>query len=226
MTPRRRRPPLQPLGPRELRVATEAARAGAPFSLPAEITVQREPLADGQAYAFRHRSLGLLGRLVLQDTSGGQAFIRCEVAGDPADPLTATRKQVLEPLTRDLVARLERGLASAGRGPAALDAVPPPPPPSGGEWIRSQILLCEVCQAQLVHLVFAPPGEEPALFEDCARKMYATYSSLGLPTFILGPIDEWAGKAGVMQVWPERSSLEHLSEREFDERLAPLLRHC
>jgi hypothetical protein len=35
-----------------------------PFRLPSEVTVTRDTVSDGVAYVFRHRRLGLLGRLV------------------------------------------------------------------------------------------------------------------------------------------------------------------
>ena len=40
------------------------------FKLPAGISSQREILPDGIAYLFRHRTLGLLGRIRVQDATG------------------------------------------------------------------------------------------------------------------------------------------------------------
>src|SRR5215471_2283063 len=77
------------------------------FRLPPGVSMQKEPLPSGWAYVFRHTELGLLGRLVLQDLPSGHCQVSCEVAGDPADPLTARRRAVLEPITAELVQRLD-----------------------------------------------------------------------------------------------------------------------
>ena len=58
---------------------------------------RKSRLPSGWAYVFRHTELGLLGGLVLQSLSSGHCQVSCEVAGDPADPLTARRRQVLDP---------------------------------------------------------------------------------------------------------------------------------
>src|SRR5436305_9646398 len=68
------------------------------FRLPLGVSMQQEPIPAGSAYVFRHAELGLLGRLVLQSLPSGYCQILCEVAGDPADPMTAKRWQVLEPV--------------------------------------------------------------------------------------------------------------------------------
>ena len=103
------------------------------FALPPGVSSRKEPLGDGWAYVFRHTTLGLLGHLVLQDR-GGQCHVSCEVAGDPADPMTQ-RLSVLQPLTLALVHHLE---GQTG-GPANSRTIPPPPPrPAPGEWVESK----------------------------------------------------------------------------------------
>ena len=77
------------------------------FRLPRGVSMHKEPLPSGWAYVLRHKDLGLLGRLVLYGLPSGHCQVSCEVAGDPADPLTARRRAVLEPLTTELVRRLE-----------------------------------------------------------------------------------------------------------------------
>jgi hypothetical protein len=77
------------------------------FRLPHGVTMHKEHLPSGWASVFRHAELGLLGRLVLQGLPSGHCQISCAVAGDPADPLTARRRTVLEPITTALVRQLD-----------------------------------------------------------------------------------------------------------------------
>ena len=64
------------------------------FRLPPAVSMQKEQLPSGWAYVFRHAKLAC-GRLV-GTPSSGHCEVVCEVAGDPADPLTASRA-VMEP---------------------------------------------------------------------------------------------------------------------------------
>jgi hypothetical protein len=64
-----------------------------PFRLPPDVTVTHQTMADGLAYVFRHRQLGLLGRLVAIDYLGEQTLLS---AGDAADPMTAAEMDELE----------------------------------------------------------------------------------------------------------------------------------
>src|SRR6266853_6611623 len=105
--------------------ATPKKRQG-DFRLPPGVSMQKEQLRSGWAYVFRHTELGLLGRLVLQDLPSGHCQVSCEVAGDPADPLTARRRKVLEPVTTELVQRLEAQTAAVVGTPWGT---PPPSPP-------------------------------------------------------------------------------------------------
>ena len=61
------------------------------FELPPDVSFRKQRLNDGWAYVFRHRTLGELGRILVQDTGDGHSRISCEVVGDPADPMTAKR---------------------------------------------------------------------------------------------------------------------------------------
>jgi hypothetical protein len=52
--------------------------------LPEEVQTRQDVLPNGYAYVFTHRTLGLLGRLILTDVGPNQMEIRSEVAGHPA----------------------------------------------------------------------------------------------------------------------------------------------
>jgi len=42
------------------------------FQLPPEVSVSKQPLPSGWAFVFRHRLLGELGRIVLEETGDGR----------------------------------------------------------------------------------------------------------------------------------------------------------
>ena len=84
------------------------------FQLPPGVSFQKEQVSSGWAYVFRHATLGQLGRIVVDDRPGGMSQVTCEIAGDPADPMTARRKALFEPVAMDLVRRLEAQTGSAG----------------------------------------------------------------------------------------------------------------
>lgn len=77
------------------------------FSLPPEITMMKHELADGMAYNFRHDSLGELGRIVLRGTDTGECEITSEVAGDPSDPMTKKRYDIILPITEHLAREMD-----------------------------------------------------------------------------------------------------------------------
>src|SRR3954468_12336614 len=112
------------------------------FVLPPEVSFAKDRLGDGWAYVFRHRLLGVLGRLLVQDTGDGRCRVTCEVAGDPADPMTAKRAEVFRPLGLELAHRLE---SRVGTVPAALAAPPAPPPSPSHELVESQVIPCDRC---------------------------------------------------------------------------------
>ena len=77
------------------------------FELPPDVSCHKHRLSDGWAYVFRHRTLGELGRILVQDTGDGHSRISCEVVGDPSDPMTAKRAEVFKPLGLELAQRVE-----------------------------------------------------------------------------------------------------------------------
>jgi hypothetical protein len=48
-------------------------------------------------YVFRHRLLGEIGRILLQELGDGRCHISCEVVGDPSDPMTTQRQAIFKP---------------------------------------------------------------------------------------------------------------------------------
>jgi len=199
------------------------------FRLPTDVTATKEQLAAGLAYVLRHRTLGLLGRLVLQDREDGRCQVSCEVAGDPEDPMTAQRFAVLQPLTTALIQRLE---AQPGP-PVTAPHRPPPPRPAGpdGEWVESKLVQCERCTAGVALLIFAVQATDQGGLEDYARKRYRQVVRLNLPTYVIGPaLGEGPlleRPADILKIWPEREPIQRLRPDEFNPIIAALARsHC
>ena len=198
------------------------------FRLPPDVSFRKQRLNDGWAYVFRHRTLGELGRILIQDTGDGHSRISCEVVGDPADPKTAERMAAFKPLSLELAGRVE---AAKGTVPEAQWGPLPPPPPNRRELIESKLIPCDRCATMVALLIFAPEATDPGRFEDYARLMYPEYSRLNLPTWIIGPAlgggPPMDRPAEILQVWPTRAPIERLRPAEFNpviDRLAA--EHC
>jgi hypothetical protein len=208
-------------------------RAGDPespdkFRLPPDISFSKQRLSYGWAYVFRHRSLGELGRIVIEEIGHGRTHISLEVTGDPADPMTAERTAIFGPLGMDLARRME---AAAGVATGNMPLDPPPRPPEAKELIESRLIPCPRCGALTAMLIFAPLATDTGRFEDYARKMYPEYSRLNVPTWIIGPalgegplIDR---PAEILKIWPTREPIKQQRPAQFNAMLDRLERtHC
>ncbi len=198
------------------------------FELPSGMSFAKQRFADGWAYLFRDRTLGELGRILVQDTGDGHCRVSCEVVGDPADPMTAKRAEVFKPLGLELARRIE---SRTGTVPESEAAPPPPQPPPSREIVESQVIPCDRCGAVVAMLIFAPEATNAGRFEDYARKMYPEYTRLDVPTWIIGPAlgngPPMDRPAEILKVWPTRARVERLRPAEFNpviERLAT--EHC
>ncbi len=212
---------------RRRKAANAPGRQGG-FQLPPNVSVEKQRLSYGWAYVFRHGALGQLGRVVLQDKDDGRCQLSCEVMGDPADPMTAERRRIFEPLGLELARRVE---AAAGPAPESAAADPPPRPAEPKELIESKLIPCGRCGTMVAMLIFAPEAPDPGRFEDCARKMYREYTRLNLPTWIIGPAlggePPSERPADILKVWPARAPIERLRPAHFNAVLGRIaIAHC
>ena len=196
--------------------------------LPPDITFEKRPLSGGGwSYDFRHRTLGALGRILLQDVPSGRGtHVSCEVAGDPADPRTVHRRTVFEPLGLEIARQMEQIMGSCT---SPRPVVPPAPPVEPTHMVESKLMQCRTCDAFVAMLVFAPGATDAGPFEDYARLMYPEYSRRGLPTWIIGPALGPGPEhpADILQVWPTRRRIQRLTPGQFNARLRRLAaRHC
>ncbi|MCK4337613.1 MAG: hypothetical protein KAX11_06700 [Candidatus Aminicenantes bacterium] len=180
-----------------------------PFQLPPGVTMKKEIMTDGnQAWEFRHRDLGRLGRISLK-AMGGQTLIINEAAGDQDDPLTAKRKEIFEPIARELSARMEKILGKGkGAPPKHIEIADEPPMP-----VAINIIQCETCGEPAALMVFADQAKTPDEMEDYARMMYRQLADRNLPAWILGcaltdPDEDPDAPSYAMKVWPEKERIQ------------------
>ena len=199
------------------------------FSLPPEVTVKQQPLDDGMVYLFRHQTLGELGRIVLKGVSGGKCHISSEVVGDSDDPMTAKRLEIFQPLSEQITTALDTALGSRG-----LSEVVPPAESTvssdSDEIVASKLIRCPRSNSPAALLIFADTARTVGELEDYARKMYANYRQMNVPTWIIGaplgiPGDRTPSL--ILKVWPERQPVQNMTPDAFNRELDALLeRHC
>ncbi len=209
--------------------ATRPQRPQSGFQLPPDVSFSKEQLSYGWAYVFRHKTLGYLGRIVLQGRSDGQTHAISEVAGDPDDPMTAKRAAIFTPLSTALTRQLD--IATGGTGQGREAAPPPPRPPEPQQVVESKHIQCERCDAIVAFLIFADDATDPGGLEDVARLMHAQVKAFNVPTWVIvpptgsEPLPE--RPADILQIWPQREPVQRLRPDEFNPLLAPLIqRHC
>lgn len=199
--------------------------------LPPGISFEKCDLPQGGwAFVFRSREFGELGRLLVQEVEGDLTHLSLEVVGDPADPATARRQELFEPLGRELMERMGR---AAGPGPSpSRVAVPPPQPSTQKAVIASKLVACVRCGTPVAMLIFADQAANSGQLEDYARLMYAQYVQRNLPTWLIGPPSDLRSFedsfSDVLQVWPRRSTtVQRLRSAQFSQLLEPLVTsHC
>ena len=199
------------------------------FRSPPDVSFEKQRLSNAWAYVFRHRLLGEIGRILLQELGDGRCHISCEVVGDPSDPMTTQREAIFKPLGLELTRQMEAVMCRTPEDAGSLDI--PPSPPETKEMIESKLIPCERCGTVVAMLIFAPKATDPGHFEDYARKMYPHYNHLNVPTWILGPalgegplIDR---PADVLKVWPAREPIQRLPSAQFNSLLDQFVtRHC
>jgi hypothetical protein len=179
---------------------------------------------------FRHTELGYLGRIVLQGRSDGRTHLTCEVAGDPADPMTEKRAAIFQPLGLELASKFDK--ATGGTGDTHVPWVEPPPRPAEPKkGVASKLIQCETCEAGVAFLIFAEEATDVGGLEDYARLMYPQIATQDLPTWVIGPM---VGRgppaerpADILKVWPEREPVRRMRPDEFNPILDQLATtHC
>jgi hypothetical protein len=199
------------------------------FRLPPDVSFEKQRLSNAWAYVFRHRLLGEIGRILLQELGDGRCHISCEVVGDPSDPMTTQREAIFKPLGLELTRQMEAVMCRTPEDAGSVDI--PPRPPEIKEMIESKPFLVSAAAPLVAMLIFAPNATDPGHFEDYTRKMYPHYNHLNVPTWILGPaLGEGPlieRPADVLKVWPAREPIQRLQPAQFNSLLDQFVtRHC
>lgn len=206
------------------------------FSLPPEISSQKQQQGNSIVYTFRHKTVGELGRLVLSDTPDGQCHIATEVVGAPNDPMTQARREIFLPLSDQLSKALEAGLRASGRitqpttQTTTTATKPPESPPLPQERVASKLIPCPRCGEAAAMLIFADQARDKGELEDYARKMYSNYKQLDVPTWILGApkrLPDNDISCPTFRVWPKRGPIREKRPDEFNREVDGVLaKHC
>lgn len=205
------------------------------FSLPPDISSQKQLLKDGAVYIFRHKQVGELGRIILQDTADGQCHISTEVVGDPDDPMTAIRRDLFLPVSEPLTKALEAGLRATGRinqppAQTSTATTTPQSPSLPQERVASKLIPCPRCNKPAAMLIFADHAKEEGELEDYARKMYSHYQQLNVPTWVLGApkrLPDNDISCPTFRVWPERGPIQEMRPDEFNREVDQVMeKHC
>lgn len=197
------------------------------FSLPKGVTSTKTQLSNGRfAYVFRHVTLGELGRLLILPHSNGESQFVVEVSGDPDDPMTTIRQEILAPIASEMLETMAM-ICGSGKGKPE-----PYQTPEEKHEIGCEEITCETCGA-LVALLVLSEADTVAELEDYARIMHATIKEKNVPAWVLGREEEvkingeFAGLALSMKIWPERGSVQKLVSTEFNPLLDVLIdSHC
>jgi hypothetical protein len=122
------------------------------------VSFEKQRLSDAWTYVFRHRVLGELGRILLQELDEGRCHISCEVVGDPSDPMTAQWTAIFKPLGLELTRQME---AAFGATPEDAGPVDPPRRPPETKEVRARSFLASVAAPWWRLLIFAPKATDP-----------------------------------------------------------------
>ena len=72
------------------------------LTLPSEIRYSKKILPAGRiSYVFWYKNLGELGRLIIKPNGDRCPFV-CDIAGDPDDPMTEKRGDIIEHILKGL----------------------------------------------------------------------------------------------------------------------------
>ncbi len=143
----------------------------------------------------------------------------------PADPMTARRAEIFEPIARNLLGQMESAVGAATTTP------PAPTRPDNGVTLENRLVQCPRCGTGVARLVCAPAAVDRGHFEDHARMLFPTFADFDMPTWIIGPdLDDGpleTRQNNIMQVWPTRGPIRRLSPVLFNPELVQLQQeHC
>jgi hypothetical protein len=158
----------------------EKAAKNEKFSLPYNIKSRKQFLSNGtQCYVFRHDELGELGRILII-LRGANSQINCEVFVDPNDPMTEKRREIFEPIGKEISKIMSLSCGESEDVPEEYSS------PIEEQLVRSMVYPCQTCNGITAMLIFADDAETTSRLEDFASNMYSKIKELNVPTWIVG----------------------------------------
>ena len=139
-------------------------KSKAGFQLPPDVSFEKQRLCNAWAYVFRHRLLGEIGRILLQELDDGRCHISCEVVGNPSDPMTTQRSAIFKPLELELTRQMEAVMGRTREDVESVDL--PARPPETKEVIESKLIPCQRCGTVVAMLIFAANATDAGHLED------------------------------------------------------------
>lgn len=198
------------------------------FSLPKEVSMQKTLLPNGKfAYVFRYTTMGELGRMLILPHPSGQSQFLFEASGEPDDPMTKKRAEILKPISDDILSKME-AVCGKGTGEPTPFATP-----RSQHKIKAEIMRCEKCNASVAQMIIAEDAETADRLEDYARITFPKLKELNVPAWIVGAEREvrvngaFAGEALVMPVWPKKEKASHVLSIDLNAKFDVLVKnHC
>ena len=185
------------------------------FKLPPEISISKEIMNNSVGYIFRHKDIGELGKLVVTGLKENTHFASF-VSGEPEDPLTKKRQEILEPLTNAMIAEVEKQTKAKNVNIDPYSFTPKVPKKI--HQVAAKHLPCPKCNKMVGHLIFADNAENQAEMEDYYRLAYPKIKEMNVPTWVIGKEEIYSPKniiTFVMKVWPKKD--ETAVKVSFDE---------
>ena len=197
------------------------------YKLPPGVTFTKELMADGRyGYVFRHETMGQLGRILVLPL-GNETQLQVEVSGDPDDPMTKVRQDILDPISRDILGKME-DICGPGTGvPGSYES------PRDQHCVKSMIYPCDICETTVAHIIFADDATTSGHLEDYARMMHSRIKEIAVPTWIIGDESENIvngedlRKSLVLKIYPDRQPARVMTPDEVMDKINPMMEnHC
>lgn len=200
----------------------------AKFSLPPNVTSEKTLLPSGQlAYIFRHDQIAQIGRLMFLPHSSGQTQCAFEVSGEQDDPMTHKRREIFEPIAKEISRTMEMACGAGAGLPKPYQVE------KEAAQVRFKVMSCETCGKPAAVMVIANDANSPDELEDHARLSFSKIKEWNAPTWVVGEEKEvvvngeYAGESLVLKCWPIKEEAKIMYSIELNSIFDELIdTHC
>ncbi len=197
--------------------------------LPPKVTCHKEFLPNGKVvYQFRHPELGNFGRMFIVP-NGNESQFMFEVTGEEDDPHTEKKKELLIPMSHDILEQMEEVL---GKGKGTFQPATLPPQECT---INAEHITCKTCNTLVALIVYAEKATTAGELSDYASLFFKKAKELNVPTWVLGKEmvsniilnNKYVPVFLALKMWPVREEARRMPSTEIDDLLCPLVEyHC